>query len=197
MTRKEIKSCRGRCRLAGWIGHYHLWACTGLAGGGWRTPPRPCRWRRGRPGWPGRSWTGGGQDGDAGVEEDRLGWGGGAGGPRHRQPGEDGRQEARMRTGRPGGQATTTTCRWACWPTAVVTRYMWRRAIGGHVGRRRRCGAAGSNRWHASGGNVDEQRAGGRATGRVKTDLACMCGRAHDFGLSGLSSVGPPQGDGS
>jgi hypothetical protein len=26
-NKKEIKSRRGCCRLAGWSGHYYLWAC--------------------------------------------------------------------------------------------------------------------------------------------------------------------------
>jgi hypothetical protein len=60
------------------------------------------------------------------------------------------------------------------------------------VGRWRWWHAAGLNGWQASGGSVKEQRAGGRATGREKIDLAGGCGWVRDFGLSALTSVGPP-----
>jgi hypothetical protein len=60
-------------------------------------------------------WAGGGQDADARAKEDRLGQGGGGGGPRCRQPGKDGGQEARTvaeRAGRWPGKDGDRAARW-------------------------------------------------------------------------------------
>jgi hypothetical protein len=101
----------------------------------------------------------------------------------------------------------------ACGSTAAVACCRQRWAAGGRVGRRRqhvassygrrwwravgsdgrqRGRSAGSDGRQASGSGVGEQRAGGRATGREKIDLAGRCGWAHDLDLSALTSVGPP-----
>jgi hypothetical protein len=80
-------------------------AGTSLASGGRRAAEKmsgpageELGWRRTRWGCRG----GGGQDGDAGVEEDRLRRGGGSGSLRHRQLGEDDGQEARTVAGHVG-----------------------------------------------------------------------------------------------
>jgi hypothetical protein len=83
--------------------------------------------------------------------------------------------------------------RW--WRVASSYGRRWWRAVGSDGRQRGR--SAGSDGRQASGSGVGEQRAGGRATGREKIDLAGRCGWAHDLDLSALTSVGPPLTDGS